>query len=60
MEIKNCPFCGGEARIGYNTDGHFVNCTECLASTNILTNHENTENVLEFRAFSFINTMSTK
>jgi hypothetical protein len=32
-----CPFCGGEVTsIGTSPAGFFVNCPECLASTNIL------------------------
>ena len=35
-----CPFCGGEAGVGtqYDPDGPFafVNCTDCMASTNTL------------------------
>lgn len=32
-----CPFCGGEAALGAIERHAFVNCVECLASTNILT-----------------------
>ena len=40
-ELKPCPFCGGDASIGNGLKGHdgdyyFVNCTDCLASTNLL------------------------
>lgn len=35
-ELKPCPFCGGEAAIGATLKGEFVNCVECLASTNVL------------------------
>lgn len=41
-ELLPCPFCGGEASIGegslsLNGDRYyFVNCADCLASTNIL------------------------
>ena len=40
VELKPCPFCGGEAGTGtqHDPDGDFafVNCTECMASTNVL------------------------
>ena len=36
-KLKPCPFCGGEAGVGSGKGGSFVNCIECLASTNILT-----------------------
>ncbi len=35
--LKPCPFCGGEAGIGTGPRHFFVNCVECLASTNLLT-----------------------
>jgi Lar family restriction alleviation protein len=41
--LKPCPFCGGDAGLGYSPDGHFVNCTVCCASTNNLTAHGNTK-----------------
>lgn len=32
-----CPFCGGAAALGRHIEfGAFVNCTVCLASTNLL------------------------
>lgn len=31
-----CPFCRGEAYLGATNDGSFVNCADCLASTNVL------------------------
>lgn len=34
--LSPCPFCGGEAAVGGSPEGAFVNCVECLASTNIL------------------------
>ena len=41
--LRPCPFCGGAAAYGQcHADGepwHFVNCTDCLASTNQLTGH---------------------
>lgn len=36
VELLPCPFCGGDSHLGGGTDGSFVNCTDCLASTNIL------------------------
>lgn len=40
--LLTCPFCGGEAEIGsveeYIETHYFVNCVECLASTNVLVN----------------------
>ena len=36
-DLKSCPFCGGDASIGDSGDYHFVNCAECLATTNLLT-----------------------
>ena len=40
IELKPCPFCGGEAAFGecvrLKPVTYFVNCTECLASTNQL------------------------
>ena len=35
-DLLPCPFCGGIAAFGAGSDSVFVNCTECLASTNIL------------------------
>ena len=39
-ELKPCPFCGGSADVGeqFDPDGayYFVNCTECMASTDVL------------------------
>lgn len=31
-----CPFCGGKAATGGGVNYSFVNCTECMASTNVL------------------------
>lgn len=38
--LKACPFCGGEAGLGTGQDRDageywFVNCTDCMASTNV-------------------------
>lgn len=34
MELKPCPFCGGEADMGEVIDGlYIVNCTKCFASS---------------------------
>lgn len=42
-ELKPCPFCGGEAGYGSYSGGVFVNCTECLASTDQLSRNCNNE-----------------
>lgn len=34
MELKPCPFCGGEADMDKVIDGvYMVNCTKCFASS---------------------------
>lgn len=36
MEIKRCPFCGGEGHIWiYDHDGWYVDCENCGARTEI-------------------------
>lgn len=36
MEIKRCPFCGGEGHLWiYDHDGWFVDCENCGAKTEI-------------------------
>ncbi len=35
IELKNCPFCGGEARL-FVSDGVRVVCAKCRASSKIL------------------------
>mgnify|MGYP003303110148 CR=1 FL=1 len=44
-ELKPCPFCGGEAKWYYHgtTEGGFVLCTKCEASTNIFDEQHNEE-----------------
>ena len=39
IELKSCPFCGGEARLFVN-DGVRVLCTKCRASSEILADSE--------------------
>lgn len=39
IELKSCPFCGGEARLFVN-DGVRVLCTKCRASSKILVDSE--------------------
>lgn len=36
VDLKPCPFCGGKAEIGTGPGYSFVNCTDCMASTDIL------------------------
>lgn len=35
-ELLPCPFCGGDAAYGGDGKTWFVNCADCLVSTNIL------------------------
>jgi hypothetical protein len=42
-KLLPCPFCGSEAGLGRGRDGPFVNCIDCLASTNILVPQGQTE-----------------
>lgn len=35
-QLKPCPFCGGDAGVGKGFGYWFVNCTDCMASTNIV------------------------
>lgn len=37
MKLLDCPFCGGIPSLGKGIGYTFVNCGECLASTNVLT-----------------------
>lgn len=50
-ELLPCPFCGGEAAYGKTLGDpahHFVNCVDCLASTNRLTGcGDSKENAME-------------
>ena len=39
IELKSCPFCGGEAMLFVN-DGVRVLCTKCRASSKILVDSE--------------------
>lgn len=39
IELKSCPFCGGEARLFVN-DGVRVLCNKCHASSKILVDSE--------------------
>ena len=39
IELKSCPFCGGEARL-FVDDGVRVLCTKCRASSKILVDSE--------------------
>lgn len=39
IELKSCPFCGGEARLFVN-DGVRVLCNKCRASSEILADSE--------------------
>lgn len=40
VKLKRCPFCGGEAHIGYdhsyNPNRFFVNCVECSSASSVL------------------------
>lgn len=38
IELKPCPFCGGKSRL-FVRDGVRVICSECYASTKILTDN---------------------
>ena len=42
IELKSCPFCGGEAMLFVN-DGVRVLCTKCGATTRILVDGERVE-----------------
>jgi len=42
-QLLPCPFCGEDASIGRGPRGWFVNCQDCLASTNQLMNEPETE-----------------
>lgn len=42
-DLLPCPFCGGEADFGQQIGGYFVNCVECLASTNVIVDHRLTK-----------------
>ena len=44
-ELKPCPFCGGKPKLYYHgpTEGGFVLCTKCKASTNIFDKQRNEE-----------------
>lgn len=51
LDLKKCPFCGGEARL-FVGDGVRVLCQKCYATTRILTDAINTstnavKNVIE-------------
>ena len=35
-ELLPCPFCGGPADFGVSRQFSFVNCIECMASTDVL------------------------
>jgi Lar family restriction alleviation protein len=34
--LRECPHCGGRASVGRQKEAYFVNCVDCLASTNLL------------------------
>lgn len=36
IELKPCPFCSGDAAMGSGPNYHFVNCIDCMASTNLI------------------------
>lgn len=41
IELKSCPFCGGEANVEKVIDGlYYVNCTKCFASSTTLKSKE--------------------
>lgn len=43
-ELLPCPFCGGEAALGYAATHNFVNCVDCSVTTNFLfAEHRTTE-----------------
>lgn len=53
MELKSCPFCGGEAELtGFNAPEYWVWCPTCKASTDAHTGMTNAVEAWNTRAWT--------